>query len=140
MSSVLFQNSTSTKKPAVWSMVDVDRRPDCSFFGRLQPALFITPFFRQICFSLSCKCSFKFYSFLTKHIRRDPPSFIFIVFFFSIVIKLKRAYQQIGLQRCLHGESQLWIIVLKQIFTRHSIARNAKEPNVKTLLIGHLGC
>ena len=94
---VLFQNSTSTKKPAVWSMVDVDRRPDCSFFGRLQPALFITPFFRQICFSLSCKCSFKFYSFLTKHIRRDPPSFIFIVFFFSIVIKLKRAYQQIGL-------------------------------------------
>ena len=41
----LFQNLMLTKKSAVWSTVNIDHRPDCSFLTRLQPALFIMPIY-----------------------------------------------------------------------------------------------
>ena len=44
----LLQNSTSTRKNAVWSTVDVDHQPDSCFLGQRQAALFITPKFSPL--------------------------------------------------------------------------------------------
>ena len=52
MSTALFMTLKVNQETAAWLMVDVDCGPDCSFLGRLQPALFIMPYILAVCYEL----------------------------------------------------------------------------------------